>query len=103
MIFEEVPRPAGPGSHALVANGIAFVADPGEVPNTFAHQVRQTLTNVRAILGGVGSNLRAAICRSEVAYRDGKVVGERGSGRLLPREAGTAYAGPPLRQVLTLS
>jgi hypothetical protein len=47
MIFEEAPRPAGSYSHALVANGFAFVADqdPGEVPSTFTDQVRQSFTS----------------------------------------------------------
>jgi hypothetical protein len=70
MIFEEAPRPAGSYSHALVANGFAIVADqdPGEVPSTFTDQARQSFTSC------------GPFC-------------ERGSGRFLPREAGTAYAG----------
>jgi hypothetical protein len=56
---EGAPQPAGPYSHAVVANGFVFISgqgpvDPetGTMPDAFADQVRQTLTNVRTILEG---------------------------------------------------
>ena len=110
MIVEEAPRPAGAYSHAVAANSFVFVvgqgpvnAETGEVPDAFADQVRQALTNVRTILESVGSNLRATTCRGEVVYREGKLVGERESRRFLASEAGTACAGPPLRRTRALS
>ena len=110
MIVEEAPRPAGAYSHAVVANSFVFVvgqgpvnAETGEVPDAFADQVRQALTNVRTILESAGSNLRATTCRGEVVYREGKLVGERESRRFLASEAGTACAGPPLRRARALS
>jgi 2-iminobutanoate/2-iminopropanoate deaminase len=58
------PAPAGPYSHAVVANGFVFISgqgpvDPatGEMPDAFQDQVRQTLTNVRTILEAAGSSL----------------------------------------------
>jgi len=82
MIVEEAPRPAVPYSHAVVAYGFVFVAGQGppgpeadEVPDALADQVRQALTNVRTILGSVGSNLRATIFRGEVMYSEGRFVG----------------------------
>jgi 2-iminobutanoate/2-iminopropanoate deaminase len=56
--------PAGPYSHAVVANGFVYVSgqgpvDPetGTMPDGFADQVRQTLKNVRTILEAAGSSL----------------------------------------------
>src|SRR5918999_2368891 len=61
---ESGPQPAGPYSHAVVANGFVFVSgqgpvDPetGNMPDAFADQVRQTLENVRTILEAAGSSL----------------------------------------------
>ena len=58
------PAPAGPYSHAVVANGFVFVSgqgpvDPetGNMPDGFADQVRQTLENVQTILEAAGSSL----------------------------------------------
>jgi len=57
------PAPAGPYSHAVVANGFVFVSGQGRVnpetgnmPDAFADQVRQTLENVRTILEAAGSS-----------------------------------------------
>ena len=63
-MVEGAAKPAGPYSHAVVANGFVFVsgqgpADPATnaVPDGFADQVRQTLRNLQTILRGVGANL----------------------------------------------
>lgn len=55
-------------SHVVVANGFAFVSgqgpvDPatGRMPDDFAGQVRQTLTNLETILKGVGTDLSRAV------------------------------------------
>ncbi len=61
---EKGPEPAGPYSHAVVANGFVFVSgqgpvDPetGAMPDAFKDQVRQTLSNVQTILEAAGSSL----------------------------------------------
>ncbi len=61
---DKAPRPAGPYSHAVVADGFVFISgqgpvDPetGTMPDAFADQVRQTLGNVRTILEASGSGL----------------------------------------------
>jgi 2-iminobutanoate/2-iminopropanoate deaminase len=58
------PAPAGPYSHAVVANGFVFISGQGPVnpetgtmPDAFADQVRQTLKNVQTILEAAGSRL----------------------------------------------
>jgi 2-iminobutanoate/2-iminopropanoate deaminase len=61
---EKAPKPAGPYSHAVVADGFVFISgqgpvDPetGTMPDAFAEQVHQTLRNVRTILEASGSGL----------------------------------------------
>ena len=61
---ERGPAPAGPYSHAVVANGFVFISGQGPVnpetgtmPDAFADQVRQTLRNVQTILEAAGSSL----------------------------------------------
>lgn len=61
---EKGPKPAGPYSHAVVADGFVFVSGQGPVnpetgtmPDAFADQVRQTLENVQTILEAAGSSL----------------------------------------------
>jgi 2-iminobutanoate/2-iminopropanoate deaminase len=61
---ERGPAPAGPYSHAVVANGFVFISGQGPVspetgtmPDAFADQVRQTLKNVQTILEAAGSSL----------------------------------------------
>ena len=61
---EGAPKPAGPYSHAVVADGFVFISgqgpvDPetGTMPDAFADQVRQTLRNVQVILEAAGSSL----------------------------------------------
>ncbi len=68
VTVEKAPEPAGPYSHAVVANGMVFVSgqgpiDPesGSMPDAFKDQVRQTLRNVQTILEGAGSNLHNAV------------------------------------------
>jgi 2-iminobutanoate/2-iminopropanoate deaminase len=64
VMAEKGPQPAGPYSHAVVANGFVFISgqgpvDPesGTMPDAFADQVRQTLSNVQTILEAAGSSL----------------------------------------------
>ena len=61
---DKAPNPAGPYSHAVVADGFVFISGQGPVnpetgtmPDAFADQVRQTLRNVRTILEASGSGL----------------------------------------------
>ncbi len=61
---EGAPKPAGPYSHAVVADGLVFISgqgpvDPetGTMPDAFTDQVRQTLRNVQIILEAAGSSL----------------------------------------------
>jgi 2-iminobutanoate/2-iminopropanoate deaminase len=65
---ERAPAPAGPYSHAIVANGFVFISgqgpvDPetGNMPDAFADQVRQTLKNVQTILEAAGSSLENVV------------------------------------------
>jgi 2-iminobutanoate/2-iminopropanoate deaminase len=58
------PAPAGPYSHAVVANGFVFISGQGPMnpgtgtmPDAFAEQVRQTFKNVQTILEAAGSSL----------------------------------------------
>ena len=67
-IVEGAAKPAGQYSHAITANGFAYVsgqgpADPktGVMPDNFAEQVRQTLRNVETILKGVGAGLEDVV------------------------------------------
>ena len=68
VIISEAPKPAGPYSHAVVANGFVFVAgqgpqvpETGVVPDNFKEQVRQTLKNIQTILRGVGCDMQHVI------------------------------------------
>ena len=65
---EKGPKPAGPYSHAVVANGFVFIsgqgpADPdtGTMPDAFPEQIRQTLRNVQTILEAAGSSLENVV------------------------------------------
>ena len=58
------PAPAGPYSHAVVANGFVYVSGQGPVnpetksaPDGVEDQVRQTFENLRTILEAAGSGL----------------------------------------------
>jgi 2-iminobutanoate/2-iminopropanoate deaminase len=58
------PEPAGPYSHAALANGFVDASDQdpvgsktGSAPDTFQDQVRRTFRNVRTILEATGSSL----------------------------------------------
>src|SRR3712207_5930562 len=64
VMAEKGPAPAGPYSHAVVANGFVFISGQGPVnpetgamPDAFADQVHQTLNNVQTILEAAGSSL----------------------------------------------
>jgi 2-iminobutanoate/2-iminopropanoate deaminase len=68
VMVEKGPAPAGPYSHAVVANDFVFIsgqgpADPetGTMPDAFADQVRQTLRNVQTILEAAGSSLENVV------------------------------------------
>jgi 2-iminobutanoate/2-iminopropanoate deaminase len=68
VMAERGPAPAGPYSHAVVANGFVFVSgqgpvDPetGTMPDAFADQVRQTLENLQVILEEAGSSLEDVV------------------------------------------
>ena len=64
VMAEKGPKPAGPYSHAVVANGFVFISgqgpmdpDTGTMPDAFTEQVRQTLRNVQTILEAAGTSL----------------------------------------------
>jgi 2-iminobutanoate/2-iminopropanoate deaminase len=64
VMAEKGPKPAGPYSHAVVANGFVFISGQGPVdpetgimPDAFTDQVRQTLSNVQTILEAAGTSL----------------------------------------------
>ena len=64
VMVPEAVKPAGPYSHAIVANGFIYVSgqgpvDPatGVVPENFAAQVAQVLRNLQTILEGTDSSL----------------------------------------------
>lgn len=64
VMAEKGPKPAGPYSHAVVANGFVFISgqgpvDPetGTMPDAFVDQVRQILRNVQTILEAAGTSL----------------------------------------------
>ena len=64
VMAEKGPKPAGPYSHAVVANGFVFISgqgpvDPetGTMPDAFVDQVRQTLRHVQTILEAAGTSL----------------------------------------------
>jgi 2-iminobutanoate/2-iminopropanoate deaminase len=68
VIVSGAPKPAGPYSHAVVANGFVFVAgqgaqipETGVVPGDFKEQVRQTLKNIQTILQSVGCDMKDVI------------------------------------------
>ncbi len=62
---DKAPKPIGPYSQAIVANGFVFVAgqgplDPGSgqlVEGGVAEQTAQALKNISAILGAAGTSL----------------------------------------------
>ncbi|HEV2675222.1 MAG TPA: RidA family protein [Aliidongia sp.] len=67
-IVEGAAKPAGQYSHAITANGFAYVSGQGPVdPKTgvmsdnFAEQVRQTIRNLETILKGVGAGLEDVV------------------------------------------
>ncbi len=65
----DAPRPRGPYSPAIVADGFVFVAGQGPVnPRTnelelgdIRAETRRTLENIRAILDAAGSSLREVV------------------------------------------
>jgi 2-iminobutanoate/2-iminopropanoate deaminase len=64
IFAEKGAKPAGQYSHAIIANGFVYVSgqgphhpDTGELPPTFAEEVRQTLRNLEIILKAAGTDL----------------------------------------------
>lgn len=64
VMAEKGPAPAGPYSHAVIADGFVFISGQGPVnpetgamPDAFRDQVRQTFENVRTILDAAGASL----------------------------------------------
>ncbi len=69
ILTEAAPKPVGPYSQAIVANGFVFVAgqvpiDPGTgkvVEGGIREQTRRVLENVKAILEAAGSSLEKVV------------------------------------------
>lgn len=68
VTVEGAATPAGPYSHAVIANGLVFVSGQGPVnpatgqmQNDVRGQVRQTLENIRTILKGVGADMQDVV------------------------------------------
>jgi len=69
IITPNAPKPAGPYSHAVVADGFIFVAGQGPVnPKTskmefgdIKSETRRTLLNIQAILEAAGSSLKDVV------------------------------------------
>jgi 2-iminobutanoate/2-iminopropanoate deaminase len=68
VMADKGPAPAGPYSHAVVANGFVFISGQGPVnpetgamPDAFTDQVRQTFQNVQTILEAAGSSLEDVV------------------------------------------
>lgn len=64
VIAEKAPKPAGPYSHAVIADGFVYVSgqgpvepETGTIPDAFEEQVRQAFRNVQTILETAGSSL----------------------------------------------
>ncbi|MEJ7843296.1 MAG: RidA family protein [Rubrobacter sp.] len=62
------PEPAGPYSHAVVANGFVYVSGQGPIdpvtkgiPDGFEDQIRQTFENLKTILEAAGSDLGSTV------------------------------------------
>src|SRR5437588_10585248 len=65
IVTPAAPKSAGHYSHAVVHNGVVYVAgqlgidpaNPGKAPGSIEAQTEQTLKNIRAILEAAGSGL----------------------------------------------
>jgi 2-iminobutanoate/2-iminopropanoate deaminase len=80
FIAPGLPPPAGHYSHAVVHDGIAYLAgqlphapgDPGRKPGTIEEQARQVLANVEQVLKACGSSrdrvLRCTVYVSDIAF-----------------------------------
>lgn len=80
FLAPSLPPPAGHYSHAVVHNGIAYLAgqlphapdDPGRKPGTIEEQARQVLANVEQALLACGSRrdrvLRCTVYVSDIAF-----------------------------------
>jgi 2-iminobutanoate/2-iminopropanoate deaminase len=69
IVTPDAPKPAGPYSHAVIADGFVFVAGQGPVnPKTgqtelgdIKAETHRTLTNVQVILESAGSSLKEVV------------------------------------------
>lgn len=68
IITDNAPKPAGPYSQGIVANGFLYSAgfgpqDPatGAVPESVGDQTRQVLRNIEAVLTEHGTSLKDAV------------------------------------------
>ena len=71
LLLKNAPRPLGPYSHAVSANGFVFISgqiplkpggQPGEwTGNTIGEQTRQCITNIEAILKELGGTLKDVV------------------------------------------
>jgi 2-iminobutanoate/2-iminopropanoate deaminase len=69
IVTPNAPKPAGPYSHAVVADGFIFVAGQGPVNPKTGHaelgdiksETRRTLLNIQAILEAAGSSLKEVV------------------------------------------
>lgn len=68
IMVTSAPTPAGPYSHAVIANGFVYVSgqgpknpQTGTIPETFVDQVQQTLNNLKTILEGAGVSLNDVV------------------------------------------
>ena len=65
IVTPAAPKSAGHYSHAVIHNGVVYVAgqlgidaaNPGKAPGSIEAQTEQTLKNIRAILEAAGSGL----------------------------------------------
>lgn len=76
VVSAELPKPAGPYSHVVEVNGVAFTAgfgaqDPatGEVPSGITAQTSATIDNIERALRAVGLGL-ADVVKSTVHLAD---------------------------------
>ena len=106
-----VPPPRGPYSHAVIANGFAFLSGQGprepatgSYPEGIEEQTRQVMRNIVSVLGSIGLTL-SDVVKSNVYLRHindferfNEVYGSFFKGELPART--TVQATPPLPEIL---